>query len=66
MILRDFETDDKELNTYFHKKGFVKVSMPESAIYDEFSWDDEPGYLQTLSSRSRKHFKRTLPRLPIW
>lgn len=60
LIFRDFETDDKELNTFLHKKGFVKVSMPESAIYDEFSWHDEAGYLQTLSNRSRKHFKKEI------
>lgn len=60
LIFRDFETDDKELNTFLHKKGFLKVSMPESAIYDEFSWNDEAGYLQTLSNRSRKHFKKDI------
>ncbi|WP_416441489.1 aminotransferase class I/II-fold pyridoxal phosphate-dependent enzyme [Leeuwenhoekiella sp. A16] len=66
LIFRDFATDDNELNDYLHNKGFVKVAMPESAVYDEFSWKDETEYMQTLSSRSRKHFKKEIaPFIPL-
>ena len=66
LIFRDFVTDDSELNDYLHRKGFVKVSMPESACYDEFGWKGQTEYLQTLSSRSRKHFKKDIaPFIPL-
>lgn len=60
VILRDFSTEDKQLNDFFHNKGFIKVTMPEAAVYNNFRWEDESDYPHTLSSRSRKHFRRDI------
>jgi 7-keto-8-aminopelargonate synthetase-like enzyme len=60
LILRDFRSNDTELDNFFHDKGFIKVAMPEAAVYDEFHWKDESSYLATLSSRSRKHFRKDI------
>jgi hypothetical protein len=60
LILRDFKTDDSMLDNFFHGKGFIKVAMPEAAVYDDFDWKDESSYIMTLSSRSRKHFRKDI------
>ncbi|MEO2127104.1 MAG: aminotransferase class I/II-fold pyridoxal phosphate-dependent enzyme [Christiangramia sp.] len=60
LVLRDFEKKDTFLKDYFQKKGFVQITMPESCIYDNFTWDSEQEYIQSLSKRSRKHFRKDI------
>ena len=60
VILRDFDTADKAIKTFLHNKGFVQVAMPEAAIYDQFNWNDEASYIETLSKSSRKHFRKDI------
>ncbi|MDX1718588.1 MAG: aminotransferase class I/II-fold pyridoxal phosphate-dependent enzyme [Salegentibacter mishustinae] len=60
VILRDFRTEDKQLNDLFQDKGFIRVTMPEAAVYDNFQWEDEVSYVKSLSSRSRKHFRKDI------
>ncbi len=60
VILRDFKVEDKGLNDFFHAKGFIKVAMPEAAVYHNFQWDDEASYIESLSSRSRRHFRKDI------
>lgn len=55
-VLRDFE-EDEALNEFLHNRGFIKINMPESCIVNDLSWNDTEGYLASLSSRSRKHFR---------
>ncbi len=59
-ILRDFDPMDEEIASLFHKNGYVKVEMPEGGIYENFSWKDETGYINSLSKRSRRHFKNEI------
>jgi len=58
-VLRDME-ENLPLNELLHKSGFVKIHMPESCIVQNMNWEDEEGYLATLSSRSRKHFRQDI------
>jgi 7-keto-8-aminopelargonate synthetase-like enzyme/predicted N-acyltransferase len=58
-VLRDME-ENQALNEMLHKSGFVKIHMPESCIVQNMNWEDEEGYLNTLSSRSRKHFRQDI------
>ncbi len=60
IILRDFEKEDTEIKQYLHKKGFIQVTMPEAAIYDSFGWKDRKEYMQSLSKRSRQHFRKDI------
>jgi hypothetical protein len=55
-VLRDFE-EDENLNEFFHNQGFIKIMMPESCIVENLDWEGTEGYMASLSSRSRKHFK---------
>jgi 7-keto-8-aminopelargonate synthetase-like enzyme len=59
LVLRDFVEDDR-LNKYLHNQGFIKVVMPESCVLEHITWTDLDGYLATLSTRSRKHFKQDI------
>jgi len=60
VILRDFNPGDNSIKTFLHNKGFVQVAMPEAAIYDQFNWNDEASYIETLSKSSRKHFRKDI------
>jgi hypothetical protein len=57
VILRDFPTKNESVKTFLQKKGFVQVAMPESAVYANFNWNSQEEYVDTLSKRSRKHFR---------
>lgn len=60
LILRDFDPHNKPIKDFLHNKGFVQVAMPEAAVYSEFNWKDQPGYLDNLSKSSRKHFRKDI------
>jgi 7-keto-8-aminopelargonate synthetase-like enzyme len=59
-ILRDFDPLDEELARLFHKNGFFMVKMPEGTTYENFSWNTFTGYFNSLSKRSRRHFKNEI------
>ncbi|MCX2681937.1 bifunctional aminotransferase class I/II-fold pyridoxal phosphate-dependent enzyme/GNAT family N-acetyltransferase [Galbibacter sp. EGI 63066] len=59
VVLRDFEKDET-LNEFFHNHGFIKVSMPDSCKIDNLDWKAVDAYLRTLSSRSRRHFRKDI------
>ncbi|WP_066223755.1 aminotransferase class I/II-fold pyridoxal phosphate-dependent enzyme [Formosa haliotis] len=59
IVFRDFE-EDEVLNEFFHNHGFFKVSMPESAYISELKWRDTDHYVKSLSSRSRRHFRKDI------
>lgn len=56
IIFRDFEKDEV-LNEFFHNHGFFKVSMPESCTINNLDWKGTEGFLNRLSSKSRRHFR---------
>lgn len=59
VILRDFK-EDEELNKIFHEQGFIKVAMPDSAVFEDLSWGSLEEYINNLSPRSRKHFMKEI------
>ncbi|GGK19027.1 hypothetical protein GCM10007962_11510 [Yeosuana aromativorans] len=59
VIFRDFEKEEV-LNEFFHNHGFFKVSMPESCTINNLDWKNTDGYLNTLSPKSRRHFKKDI------
>ncbi len=59
IVLRDFSRYN-DLNETFHEQGFIKVNMPDSCIFTNFSWTSIEEYVGTLSSRSRRHFGKDI------
>jgi len=59
LVLRDFEMDSG-LNEIFHQQGFIKTNMPETNIIENLSWDSIDEYVASLSSRSRRHFRKEI------
>ena len=59
LVLRDFNSSN-DLNETFHEQGFIKVNMPDSCIFTNFSWTSIEEYVGTLSSRSRRHFGKDI------
>ena len=60
IALRDFEENDQELQTYFDKKGFVKMALPDSCVLENLAWHSTEEYISSLSSRSRRHFRKEI------
>ena len=61
LVFRDFK-EDKELDRMFHYQGYMKVDMPETAILQNYSFNDINQFTSFLSTRSKRHFlKEVLP-----
>lgn len=56
-VLRDF-SKSTALAEVFQKEGYIPVSMPDSCVINNLDWNSEEEFLETLSSRSRKHFRK--------
>ena len=59
IILRDFEKTNT-LNTFLHEQGFISIAMPDACEFINLHWKSEGQYLNTLSKRSRKHFRKEI------
>ena len=57
LVLRDFDKDE-ELAKLFNDEGFIPTEMPDACILEKLDWKDEQDYLERLSSRSRRHFRK--------
>ncbi|QCX37292.1 aminotransferase class I/II-fold pyridoxal phosphate-dependent enzyme [Aureibaculum algae] len=60
IVLRDFFEKDDKLTDLFHGQGFVKIKMPDAAYINNIQWNSEAEYLNSLSSRSKRHFKNDI------
>jgi 7-keto-8-aminopelargonate synthetase-like enzyme len=58
--LRDFNSNDSEMNEFFIKEGFLKIEMPDIHTHDNLKWQNETEYLSTFSSGSRWNFKKMI------
>jgi len=58
IIFRDFEAEDDEMHGFMMEQGFVKVEMPESCVIENFDWEDEIAFKNTLTKKNKKHFNR--------
>ena len=58
IVLRDFVDDDLELKEFLIDQGFVKIAMPESCEITNMEWNNIEEYIQSLSYKSRKHFRQ--------
>ncbi len=57
IVLRDFQKDEV-LAKLFNDEGFIRTEMPEACILDNIDWEDEQDYMERMSSRSRRHFRK--------
>lgn len=58
VILRDFESENKELDAIMLENGYFKINMPENNVLDLNAWDTGEEFLTQLSSRSRRHIRQ--------
>ncbi|MFT4601886.1 MAG: 7-keto-8-aminopelargonate synthetase-like enzyme/predicted N-acyltransferase [Arenicella sp.] len=61
-IIRDLPSDDILMDDIMVDNGFFKSAMPESFSVDVSKWNPENSFLETLSKRSKKHFKQNVRR----
>lgn len=57
VLLRDFSDTDEAFTTFFTDNGFFRIAMPENNVLDISGWNDREGYINSLSPRSRRHFR---------
>ena len=56
-VLRDFKKSIP-LAELFQKEGYIPIAMPDSCVIKDLNWNSEEEFIETLSSRSRKHFRK--------
>ncbi|MBA5791568.1 aminotransferase class I/II-fold pyridoxal phosphate-dependent enzyme [Flavobacterium sp. xlx-214] len=56
LVIRDFRRKSFMYHMT-HERGYVTVEMPDSAVFSNFEWNDLLGFEQSLSKRSRRHFR---------
>ena len=57
IVLRDFQQVDEEFESFLIGNGFFKTSMPDNNIVNDLSWNNADEFYQSLSKRSRQHFR---------
>ncbi len=60
IVLRDFNKDDSELDTFLVDNGFFRFAMPDNNVVTDLSWANKEEYYQGLSQRSRQHFREDI------
>lgn len=60
VALRDFAVSNDFLRKQSGGQGFVKISLPDACVVDNLSWSTVDEYLQMLSPKSRKHFRKDI------
>ena len=58
IMIRDLETQNKELDNFMIESGFVKLDLPESCILDLSNWNTEEEFIRSLTKKSKKGFKQ--------
>lgn len=59
LILRDFK-EDNHWNKSIQNQGYFKINMPDSCILQNEPWSTYEEFADSLSSRSKKHFKKEI------
>lgn len=58
IVIRDFVSEDAEVDSYFIDNGYFKINMPNSYVLENMDWQNTESYLQRLSSNGRYDVKR--------
>ncbi|NQY09832.1 MAG: aminotransferase class I/II-fold pyridoxal phosphate-dependent enzyme [Flavobacteriales bacterium] len=56
--LRDFDAEDLEVRDFLTDEGYLMVTMIDTHLYDDFTWNGFEEYFKTLSKNSQCHFNR--------
>ncbi|MEQ8473271.1 MAG: aminotransferase class I/II-fold pyridoxal phosphate-dependent enzyme [Marinoscillum sp.] len=60
IAFRDFSDLDEQLKLQFEMRGFIRTTIPDACTLDLTGFSNKADYLNSLSSRSRKHFKKDI------
>jgi len=60
VLLRDFDKNDIEFKNFFVNEGFAPIDMPNANIVDKFDWSNQEEFINTLSYKNRKHFRKDI------
>ena len=56
--LRDFDSEDAEMDSFFTENGFFKMEMPENNVIEKLNWETQEEFLLNINSRSRRHIRQ--------
>ncbi len=60
IVVRDFMNTDESFDSFFVDNGFFKFSLPEANIIPSLDWENENGFYETLTKRSRQHYRQDI------
>lgn len=58
ILLRDFDTEDRELKDFFSTEGFIRSDMFNDHVIDNLEWHTNAELLEKLSPKSRVHLRK--------
>lgn len=56
-IIRDIPVENMFLNNFLQKEGYFSYEMPTAYEMKNYNWNNEQELIDTLTKRSKKHFK---------
>ena len=56
--LRDFDSNDAEMDSFFAENGFFKMAMPENNIVEDLNWENAENFISDFSKRNRKSIRQ--------
>lgn len=60
IVFRDFYEEDGELFELFYSSGLFRIELPSSNILCDLKKVDTGGFIASLSTRSRRHFRNDI------
>jgi 7-keto-8-aminopelargonate synthetase-like enzyme/predicted N-acyltransferase len=62
VMLRDLNSEQDQLNRVINESGFMRVQLPEDHVIDLSGVSSDEEFLNSLSSKSRRHVRREVLR----
>jgi len=60
IMYRDFLDEDAEMDRFLMENGFIKTDLPTSHTIENFDWQNQEEWINTLSAKSRRHVRGTI------
>ncbi len=63
IILRDFDSEDKELSDFFISHAFIKTALPDTHKINKLEWDSNESFLNQFNKHRRQYLKQKVFKL---
>ncbi|HWZ21544.1 MAG TPA: pyridoxal phosphate-dependent aminotransferase family protein, partial [Cytophagaceae bacterium] len=58
ILLRDFNSDDKELSDFFISHAFIKTALPDTHKINKLDWESNESFMNQFNKHRRQYLKQ--------